>query len=597
MNRHHQQHDSHHVMILMHGIAGNHKEMGYVKDSIERHFRQHSSASSSSSSLHVHSAMCNEYQRSFDGIETCGTRLAKEINTVLRDYIVTNNINNTNNKLQSSNTQNANSHGSPSTSTSTSTSTSSSTSTIAVSILGNSLGGLYARYALKYIDWNMMMPTVPILPNTFVTTATPHLGVKNFTYWKLPDFLEPVVIRMMGQSGKDLFRTPRSHPHPKVAQPVTRTSSTNSSSSSSQILYHDIIEEMSFDSSFLLPLSKFKRRIAYANAYSTDICVATESAAFLSTTAADNNNNNNNDDNNNKSSSTLMDDTAKDNKDGSSSSLLRSSSLPSHFFVSTEEFDSEEEEADRSGFKNKETENSRRKNYSKKKKDYNYKSIRFDTLATVNQPMNENGVDTPPSHTTSWYRPVVFASASASDMANSLDSLGWSKHFIDNRQHVPSIFPDNNNTINTIPTKHQDQNVHRQRRKSAMMLSSLLSSGKTTAIRGNRRRKNFNIFYNPTTKYNNKKMWSRNNDNDDENNNSNNNSNINKEKRRYCYSSNDLKEQLCTDGWDGTTLPFGHSFLIASTRDPIHEILYKKARPFVDQVLATEIVGVMLMMS
>ena len=61
-----------------------------------------------------------------------------------------------------------------------------------------------------------------------------------------------------------------------------------------------------------------------------------------------------------------------------------------------------------------------------------------------------------------------------------------------------------------------------------------------------------------------------------------------------CYSSCELKRRFSTNGWDGNTLPFGHSFLVASSRDPVHRFLYKSARPFVDQVIAKKVMNEML---
>jgi len=62
-----------------------------------------------------------------------------------------------------------------------------------------------------------------------------------------------------------------------------------------------------------------------------------------------------------------------------------------------------------------------------------------------------------------------------------------------------------------------------------------------------------------------------------------------------CYSYSTLKRRLSGNGFDGNTLPFGHSFLIASDRDPVHKMLYKGGRPFVDHVIAQDIVKEILL--
>merc|ERR1711865_608739 len=74
-----------------------------------------------------------------------GLRFATEINTVLRD-VATKIVHEQQQQQQYTKTEGTNA-------TVTATSNRCSTSSIALSIIGNSMGGLYARYALKYIDW------------------------------------------------------------------------------------------------------------------------------------------------------------------------------------------------------------------------------------------------------------------------------------------------------------------------------------------------------------------------------------------------------------------------------------------------------------
>lgn len=251
----------HHVLILEHGICGNASELGYVSEACLREYNNSESKTrnkENTSSLLVHSAVCNEGRLSLDGIENGGLRLANEINNVIRGVAIDKHTNKNNDEC---------------------------VTTIALSIVGNSMGGLYGRYALKYIKFYFTLQAevvgstntteavdVLVVPNVFVTTATPHLGIKNMTYWKVPEFLEPVGAWMFGKSSNDLFRR-RNNKINKASNANNTNANTNTHN------YNDIIEQLAFDPEFISPLSKFKRRIAYANAFSTDIAVTTATAA------------------------------------------------------------------------------------------------------------------------------------------------------------------------------------------------------------------------------------------------------------------------------------------------------------------------------
>jgi hypothetical protein len=347
------------------------------------------------------------------------------------------------------------------------------------------------------------------VPNVFVTTATPHLGLKVMTYFKVPLFLEPLGAWMFGKSSNDLFRRSK----------INNANNANN--------YNDIIEQLAFDPEFIVHLSKFKKRIAYANAFSTDIAVTTATAAFLVDENDDNNkdpccsianlsinnNDNNPQDSNDDSRSTLI-----IKEEEQESELFTESS---HMFVSKQ---SEKDEDNNTYTTN---------NHNQQDETYDndnvpiYSSIRFDTANTA-QYNNKAGYTTnrkssPPS---------------VSDMARNRDSLGWSKVFVDNRPHIPALW--------------------KRKRKSFDFFERSTTTTTTT-----------------TTK-------------------SGNGGSTRSSAHTDCYSSCELKRCFSTDGWDGNTLPFGHSFLIASSRDPVHRFLYKSARPFVDQVIAKRVINEML---
>lgn len=138
--------------------------------------------------------------------------------------------------------------------------------TITLSFVGHSLGGLYARYALKFID--ALNPpddvditttnaggkrSAHILPKVFCTTATPHLGTTRNTYLYVPRPIEWFISQVMLSTGRDLFRT--SSP--------------------------DVIQDMAVEPEFVRPLQAFETRLLYANAFATDFQVPTATAAFL----------------------------------------------------------------------------------------------------------------------------------------------------------------------------------------------------------------------------------------------------------------------------------------------------------------------------
>jgi hypothetical protein len=140
---------------------------------------------------------------------------------------------------------------------------------ITISILGNSLGGLFGRYAIaKLVEQHCVKEELPkdstqapcwilngkyrLHLNIFCTTATPHLGISGHTWLRIPRTAEIGVAHALGQSGKDLFRL------------------------------NDLLHTMATSPTFLEPLGAFRKRIAYANCYGTDFAVPVGTAAFLS---------------------------------------------------------------------------------------------------------------------------------------------------------------------------------------------------------------------------------------------------------------------------------------------------------------------------
>ena len=216
---------------------GNPSELGYLQKALQRQ-AAHASATRTEQDdddkkkplVLVHSAVCND-GRTSDGIVAGGSRLAAEVNEWVQAVLqkMKNADDTTNNKATSM--------------------------PLSLSFIGNSLGGLYARYALSEIDWQQ--DDGDLQPAVFCTTATPHLGVSTpHNYVRVPTrWAEYGVATVLGQTGLDLFR-----------------------------FSPDIIQDMTVLPKFTRPLARFRHRIAYANAHNTDFQVPCSTAAFLSKT-------------------------------------------------------------------------------------------------------------------------------------------------------------------------------------------------------------------------------------------------------------------------------------------------------------------------
>jgi hypothetical protein len=141
-------------------------------------------------SLIVHNTVCNEGKTS-DGIVNGGVRLAHEILSVIRFEV----------ELKGNLRQQRDA--SPQVHIETT-----------ITIIGNSLGGLYGRYAIAYLaqilevdaccKYYLLDGCILIHPNVFCSIASPHLGCAGFTYVPIPRAAELVVAKVMGETGSDL---------------------------------------------------------------------------------------------------------------------------------------------------------------------------------------------------------------------------------------------------------------------------------------------------------------------------------------------------------------------------------------------------------
>mmetsp|Transcript_1412 Transcript_1412/g.2576 ORF Transcript_1412/g.2576 Transcript_1412/m.2576 type:complete len:607 (-) Transcript_1412:4794-6614(-) len=234
-----------HFCFLVHGYNGRPADLLYLRTAManlaEKELsstnRQREGASEStentSKMIVLHSCQSN-WGRTSDGVEKGGVRILDEIRSVIRDHIRVDTDNDGDQRAEPMN--------------------------ITVSLVGNSLGGLYSRYAVAKLAEGSTSPEEEFLLldgkirahfNVFCTTATPHLGISGHTYIPIPRSAEIGIGKIMGQTGRDIFRL------------------------------SDLIKTMCTCPSYLQPLRSFRKRIAYANAYKTDFVVPTNTAAFL----------------------------------------------------------------------------------------------------------------------------------------------------------------------------------------------------------------------------------------------------------------------------------------------------------------------------
>lgn len=257
-----------HFCFLVHGHRGHSRDLSYVQAVLRRRWRQTTTAaaaSKASSSLSalppppaarliVHSCTCNE-KKTDDGVAAGGERLVDEMLAFIRSALPP---------------PRPASVAAAATATTNGGAAAAALTDVTLSIWGNSLGGLYARYALSALSarcrqscrlphddadsgrYYVLDDAYAVHLNIFCTTATPHLGVSGHTFVALPRRAEIGVARAMGETGRDLFRL------------------------------NALLHTMAVDEAFLRPLAAFRKRICYANAYGTDFPVPASTAAFLS---------------------------------------------------------------------------------------------------------------------------------------------------------------------------------------------------------------------------------------------------------------------------------------------------------------------------
>lgn len=181
-----------HLAVLVHGYVGTPEDLSYLKEAITK-FGQ--------GKVLAYTPSCNR-GRTKDGVRAGGERVAEEVRAVVQQHP----------SLQD------------------------------ISFVGNSLGGLYSRYALSLL-WDPEAKTIAGLrPVSFLTVATPHLGVRRFLAFPVPRRLHFTAPLFLGQTGNDLFLRPTD---PGETAPL--------------------LLRMTLDDKYMAPLAAFKHRRAYGN--------------------------------------------------------------------------------------------------------------------------------------------------------------------------------------------------------------------------------------------------------------------------------------------------------------------------------------------
>ena len=151
-----------------------------------------------------------------------------------------------------------------------------------ISFVGNSLGGLYARYAI-HVLYDNDGSIAGLKPQCFMTIATPHLGVMDHTYLEdelglyVPSILKSIVSATMYETGRDLFATFKMNDESKGEKEKEEEKEEKEEKEDG---YH-LVYRMCTHITFLQPLRAFEKRRLYANLQG-DFMVPLGTAAFLS---------------------------------------------------------------------------------------------------------------------------------------------------------------------------------------------------------------------------------------------------------------------------------------------------------------------------
>ena len=197
-----------HAYVLIHGLAGTPDDLCAMESRLIRDPR-----------VLVHRVTCNAPLNSFDGVHAGATRIVEELKAVVE----------------------------------------ANPSLTHLTLYGNSLGGVYARYAASLMFDEESRTMLGLKPCTFLTTATPHLGVGPWGYFSVvPGWARRLWSKNLGRSVMELCL--RDGDTRESGKPL-------------------LVEMAEPDSKFIKAPAAFERRCAYANA-TNDFLVSYETASI-----------------------------------------------------------------------------------------------------------------------------------------------------------------------------------------------------------------------------------------------------------------------------------------------------------------------------
>lgn len=214
-----------HLFVLVHGLGGTPEDLSCLERNLLLGARREGFAAL------VLKPGCNVLARSFDGVRAGAARVADEIRAVVAAH----------------------------------------PTLVDISLVGNSLGGIYARYAAALLFDEDAGTVAGLRPDAFLTTATPHLGVGPFGYLGLfPSQMRAVVGPMLGATTRELSLADGGRFGAEDEAPLLARMADAGTGSGGK---------RRDEPPFLAALGSFRRRCAYANAVN-DFLVAYETASL-----------------------------------------------------------------------------------------------------------------------------------------------------------------------------------------------------------------------------------------------------------------------------------------------------------------------------
>lgn len=204
-----------HLVVLVHGLWGNISHFDHIVQALQNHADKH--WSDGKTQLLIYTTTLNEGFRTYDGIDVCGFRVAEEIAHQIELF-------------------------------ERSSSPKEPRKISKFSLIGYSLGGLIARYALGLLYKRRFFKKREIALINFTSFCTPHVGVlapgKNVAV----GVFNSLVPWLLGSSGRQMFLKDNVHNHGLNAQEEPLI----------YLMSHE-------DSVFFKSLQSFKYKSLYAN--------------------------------------------------------------------------------------------------------------------------------------------------------------------------------------------------------------------------------------------------------------------------------------------------------------------------------------------